>query len=129
VSSVNVERARHALLPRAVFLQRLARNAALGFALILASLLLGAAGYHFFAGLAWIDAFLNAAMILTGMGPVDPLPTPASKVFATCYALFSGVAFLTIIGVILAPVVHRFLHRFHFADEDAGGKAPSGSGR
>lgn len=127
---MNAERGRHALLPRAVFLQRLARNAALGFALILASLLLGAAGYHLFARLPWIDAFLNAAMILTGMGPVDPLPTAASKVFATGYALFSGVAFLTIIGVVFAPVVHRLLHRFHFADEEAAGrKAPSGSGR
>ena len=129
MSSLNVERGRPALLPRALFLRRLARNAALGFALILASLLLGAAGYHLFAGLPWIDAFLNAAMILTGMGPVDRLPTTASKVFATGYALFSGVAFLTIIGVILAPVVHRFMHRFHFADEDTPRKAPSGSGR
>ncbi len=73
----------------------------------------GVLGYHVFAGLSWLDALLNASMILTGMGPVDPMKTTAAKLFASFYALFSGVAFISIIGVLLAPVVHRFLHRFH----------------
>jgi hypothetical protein len=70
-------------------------------------------GYHFFEGLRWIDAFANAAMILSGMGPLDPIKTNAGRLFAGFYAIFSGVAFLTTVGVLLAPVVHRFLHRFH----------------
>jgi hypothetical protein len=114
------------LLPRAVFLRRLARNLLLGLVFIAASLLLGAAGYHGFAGLAWIDALLNASMILTGMGPVDPLTTTGGKLFATFYSLFSGVAFLSIVGVMVAPMVHRFLHRFHLDVEgaqDPGGAA------
>jgi hypothetical protein len=107
------------LLPRAVFLRRLARNLLLGLVFIAASLLLGTAGYHGFAGLAWIDALLNASMILTGMGPVDPLTTTGGKLFATFYSLFSGVAFLSIVGVMVAPMVHRFLHRFHLDVEGA----------
>ena len=71
------------------------------------------AGYHFLERLPWLDAFLNASMILSGMGPVGELKTTAGKIFAGCYALFSGVAFLTSIGLIFAPVFHRFLHKFH----------------
>jgi hypothetical protein len=72
------------------------------------------------AGLGWIDSLLNAAMILTGMGPVDQLQTNEAKIFASLYALFSGVAFLTIVAILMAPLVHRFLHRFHIelAQED-----------
>ena len=73
----------------------------------------GVLGYHYFARLAWIDSLVNASMILGGMGPVDPLPSTAAKVFASCYALFSGVAFIGIAGVMLAPFAHRLLHRFH----------------
>jgi hypothetical protein len=110
---------RHAvLLPRSVFLRRLAKNALIGIAVIAGSLLLGTAGYHGFAGLSWIDALLNASMILTGMGPVDPLTTTGGKLFATFYSLFSGVAFLSIVGVMMAPAVHRFLHRFHMDIEE-----------
>ena len=115
------------LLPRPVFLRRLAKSALIGAAFIVASLLLGTAGYHVFAGLGWIDALLNAAMILTGMGPVEPLPTTGGKLFATFYALFSGVAFLTIVGVMLAPLVHRFLHRFHLDVQEPAGGAKSGT--
>jgi hypothetical protein len=115
------------LLPRAVFLRRLARNLLLGLVFIAASLLLGTAGYHGFAGLAWIDALLNASMILTGMGPVDPLPTTGGKLFATFYSLFSGVAFLSIVGVMVAPMVHRFLHRFHLDVE--GVQDPAGAAK
>lgn len=82
------------------------------------SLSLGMAGYHWLCGLSWIDALLNASMILTGMGPVDPMKTEVAKLFASFYAIFSGVAFLTIVAVILAPVVHRFLHKFHLGDKE-----------
>lgn len=77
------------------------------------SLLLGMAGYHWLAGLAWIDALLDASMILTGMGPVSPLPTDGAKIFASAYALFSGIAFLTTFSVLIAPVVHRIMHQLH----------------
>jgi len=117
------------LLPRPIFLRRLAKSALIGLGFIAASLLVGTAGYHGFAGLSWIDALLNAAMILAGMGPVEPLTTTGGKLFATFYALFSGVAFLTIVGVILAPLVHRFLHRFHMDIQEAAGGAKSGTKR
>jgi len=100
------------------------QSAGLAGVLILASLVLGIAGYHLFGGLSWLDALVNASMILTGMGPVDPILSVPGKLFESFYALFSGVAFLTIMAVILAPVVHRFLHRFHLdiADEPPGKK-------
>jgi hypothetical protein len=119
-----VEHRHKALLSREVFLARLLRSSALASVLIAVSLGIGVLGYHVVAGLPWVDALLNASMILTGMGPVDPLRTAAAKVFASAYALFSGVAFLTVVGVLMAPIVHRFLHRFHLeladqADDDA----------
>jgi hypothetical protein len=92
---------------------RLAWNGALGAILIIGSLAIGVLGYHVTAGLGWIDSLLNASMILTGMGPVDELHTDGAKIFASLYAIFSGVAFLTIVAVLMAPLVHRFLHRFH----------------
>ena len=101
------------LPPRGVFALRLLRNLLYVSGLIAASLALGAVGYHQFAGLPWLDATLNAAMILTGMGPVNPLTTAAGKVFGIVYALFSGVAFLTMVAMLLAPAAHRLLHRFH----------------
>lgn len=100
-----------------VFISRLWRNCILGFAIIVASLILGMLGYHYLAALPWIDAFENAAMILSGMGPVDSLGNDAAKIFAGCYALFSGVVFLGVIAIVLAPLVHRFFHKFHFADK------------
>jgi hypothetical protein len=75
--------------------------------------LIGATGYHLFDGLSWLDATLNATMILTGMGPVDPIVAPTAKIFAIGYALFSGVFFLTMFAVLLAPALQHFLHRFH----------------
>ena len=108
------------LLPRQDFMRRLLRNSMLATGLIVFSLGLGMLGYHLFVRLGWTDSFLNASMILTGMGEITPLETAGAKVFAGLYALFSGVAFLTIIGVLVAPVVHRFMHRFHLAlDEEA----------
>jgi hypothetical protein len=86
-------------------------------ALIGGSLSVGVLGYHYLAALSWTDAFLNASMILGGMGPVDPLPTRAAKIFASCYALFSGVFLLATAAVLISPVVHRFLHRYHLGPE------------
>src|SRR5262252_2677407 len=96
-----------------VFYRRVARGFAIASALIIFSLGLGMAGYHFLENLGWLDAFTNAAMILSGMGPLAPLQTNAGKIFAGCYALFSGLAFLTSVAVVFAPVFHRFLHKFH----------------
>jgi hypothetical protein len=118
---------RHAPLPpRAHFLRRFAHSAAAAGGLVAGSLALGVLGYHALAGLSWLDALVNASMILTGMGPVNEMTTVGAKLFASFYALFSGVAFLTIVAVLLAPAVHRFLHRFHLdlAGEPEDGERP-----
>jgi hypothetical protein len=101
------------LLPRPSYYARLARSAAIGLAVIVTALGAGMIGYHHFEGMPWIDAFANAAMILSGMGPLAPLTTAGGKLFAGFYALFSGLAFVVIMGIVFAPVVHRFMHRFH----------------
>ncbi len=101
------------LLPFQLFMQRFVRSVALGFILIIVSLLTGMAGYHFLEDLPWIDAFVNASMILSGMGPLAVPQTNAGKIFAGLYALYSGLAVLIIAGIMFAPAVHRFLHRFH----------------
>ncbi|MDZ4787767.1 MAG: hypothetical protein SH807_02395 [Blastochloris sp.] len=82
------------------------------------SLSLGILGYHFIAGFTWVDALLDASMILSGMGPVQILDTNAAKIFASCYALFSGVVFIAASGILLAPMFHRVLHRFHLEQKD-----------
>src|ERR1043166_4826451 len=107
------EHRKQPLLPRPIFYARMARGAALGLCIIISSLAIGMAGYHYLEKLPWLDAFVNAAMILSGMGPLAPIQTSAGKLFAGCYALFSGIAFIGSIGVLLAPVFHRFLHKFH----------------
>lgn len=84
------------------------------------SLSIGIFGYHYFAGLGWVDSFLNASMILGGMGPVDMLKTTPAKIFAGCYSLFSGVAFLSAMAIFLTPILHRFLHKFHLDLNDRG---------
>ncbi len=118
------EHRRQPLLSRVQFYRRLARSLVLALVFIAGSLALGIFGYHWVARLPWIDALLNASMILTGMGPVDEMKTDSAKVFASAYALFSGVAFLSAMAVLVAPVVHRFLHKFHVEveeeDETAG---------
>ena len=106
------------LLPRKIFYRRVVRNATIGLGVIVVSLGLGMAGYHHFEKMSWLDSFLNAAMILAGMGPVGTLQTEAGKLFAGCYALYSGLALVAIVGIIFAPVIHRFLHKFHLEDED-----------
>ncbi len=110
------------LLPRKEYYRRIARHAALGGAVIAVALGIGMTGYHTFEKLPWIDAFVNAAMILSGMGPVATLQTASGKLFAGCYALFSGLALVAILGIIFAPVVHRSLHKFHLEDEGRAGK-------
>jgi hypothetical protein len=107
------ERRRAPLIPRFAFLRRQLRFAALSAAIVLGALAAGALGYHAIEGLPWLDALLNAAMILTGMGPVDRMQTSAGKLFATAYALASGVLFVTTVAVLFAPLVHRFFHHFH----------------
>ncbi len=107
------EHRRQPLASRRIFIQRMARYLAVSIAIILLSLAIGILGYHFTEGLSWIDSLLNASMILGGMGPVDPLRTVAGKLFASFYALFSGMVFLVAVGVLIAPAFHRFLHRFH----------------
>ncbi len=100
------------------FYRRLARNAIVGFVFIFGSLAIGTIGYHLFMSLPWIDSLLNASMILTGMGPVDHAETTAAKLFASAYAIFSGVAFLGSVGVLLAPLAHRLMHRYHLETEE-----------
>jgi hypothetical protein len=101
------------LLSREAFARRLARSFAAASLLIGVSLLAGVLGYHWFEGMAWIDAFANAAMILSGMGPLAPLQTWGGKLFAGLYALYSGLVLIVAAGILFAPVVHRLLHAFH----------------
>ena len=105
------------LASQQVFVRRLARNAGIAAIIILASLSIGVLGYYFLEGLSWIDSLLNASMILGGMGPVDTLHTTAGKLFASFYALYSGVVLLAAIGILAAPIVHRFMHYFHLAED------------
>jgi hypothetical protein len=101
------------LLSHAQFLQRLALHAAVATGLLAGSWLIGILGYHYLGDLPWIDAQLDAAMILGGMGQVDTLHSPGSKLFASVYALYCGVVFLASSTIVLAPMAHRMLHRFH----------------
>ena len=101
------------LLSRWAFARRLARNLAASMVLIGLSLGGGMAGYHYFEGMSWIDAYVNASMILSGMGPVTTLQTDGGKIFAGSYALYSGLALIFVTGLIISPIVHRLLHRFH----------------
>ena len=107
----------HRPLSAVEFFFRVIRHSAIAVAAVIVALLIGIVGYHGFEGLPWIDATLNASMILGGMGPVDCLRTAGGKIFASAYALFSGVLFIGLMGIILAPFVHRLLHRFHFETE------------
>ena len=106
------------LLSRRAFLARMGRSFLITLGIVAFSLGLGSVGYHIFENLPWVDSMLNASMILTGMGPVDRMETMSGKVFATFYALYSGIAFLTMIAVITAPLFHRFIHKFHLDDGD-----------
>jgi hypothetical protein len=110
---LDYESRRQPLASRRRFVRRFALNLAVALLIVAVSLFAGMLGYAHFEGLSWLDAFLNAAMILGGMGPVDPVRSSAGKLFAGCYALYSGLVVLVVAGIILAPVAHRILHRFH----------------
>ena len=107
------------LLTRAQFARRLLRHGGVAALLVGLSLAVGTVGYHITAGLPWLDALLNAVKILTGMGPVAPLQSPAAKLFAMAFALYAGVVFLAVTGIMLAPVAHRILHWLHLDDRAA----------
>jgi hypothetical protein len=112
------------LLPKRAFYARFAWSVAATAGIVVFSLFMGSVGYHYLGDLPWIDALLNASMILAGMGPVDPIHSSAAKLFASFYALYSGIAFLTMVAILMAPLLHRFLHKFHLEvseeDEERG---------
>ncbi len=107
------ERRHEALLPHRAYVRRVLRGLFIGFSIIFGSLGVGTVGYHFTEHQPWLDALVSAAMILFGEGPSEPVHTVGGKWFAVAYSMFSGVAFLTIVGVMFAPVVHRYYHKFH----------------
>jgi hypothetical protein len=103
----------HELIKPLAFMNRVSRHVALAVTLVAASLFIGVLGYRDLEGMTWIDATLNASMILGGMGPVTELKTDAGKLFASAFALYSGMLFLATAAIVFAPMVHRLLHRFH----------------
>lgn len=107
------EHRKQPLVSRSTFARRLARSAGAATILIAFSLGGGMFGYHFFEGLSWVDAYIEAAMILSGMGPTAIMNTTAGKIFSGTYALYSGLMLILIVGVIVAPIAHRFFHKFH----------------
>lgn len=111
------ERRSEPLATPAEFRRRMLQYGMITAIMILFSLLVGIVGYHFFESLSWVDSLLNASMILGGMGPVDTLKTPSGKLFASFYALYSGIILLASVGVLFAPLFHRVLHRFHLEIE------------
>lgn len=112
------EHHRKPLLSRREFMERQLRYFGFSLLILAFSIGIGTAGYHYWGNLSWIDSFLNASMILTGMGPVDHLETNKGKLFSAFYALFSGISFLTFVAVLFAPFYHRFLHKFHLSIEE-----------
>jgi hypothetical protein len=112
------ERKHQKIAPFSVFMIRLVRFIGIAILLILLSLCIGIAGYHWIAGLNWVDSLLNASMILGGMGPVDVLTTVGAKIFASLYALFSGLVFIAVMGIVFSPIVHRMLHKLQIDDKD-----------
>ncbi|MCX6671604.1 MAG: hypothetical protein NTX92_06765 [Euryarchaeota archaeon] len=107
------EKRHESILPRSKFFLRLVKFALLSIGLIVVSLIVGILGYRLFEGMSWVDAFLNAAMLMGGMGQVTVLHTDAGKLFAGVYALYCGFVLIVSVAVFLAPIFHRFLHRFH----------------
>ncbi len=112
------ERRYEKLAPISVFVRRMAASVAMAGILIAVALSIGVIGYHWIAGFDWVDSLLEASMILGGMGPVNSLATTGAKMFASGYALFSGLVFIAIMGIVLAPVTHRMLHKFHIDEDD-----------
>ncbi len=105
------------LVPLGVFLWRVVAHLGVALLVLGGSLLIGIVGYHTLARMRWVDSYLNAAMILGGMGPVGDLPTDAAKMFAGSYALYAGIVFIAVAGIVIAPVAHRILHRMHIDDQ------------
>jgi hypothetical protein len=118
-TAIMFERRSEPLLDRKQFIDRLGRHLLLAVGVLSLAWGIGIVGYHGIVGQAWIDAVLNSAMILAGMGPVDPIHTDGGKLFAAFYALFSGIVFLVAAGVLVAPLFHRVLHHFHLEIEEA----------
>jgi len=112
-----LERRKQPLLPNAKFARRVAIHLLIALIAVTVALSIGIFGYHFVGGLTWVDSLLNASMILGGMGPVDRLDTSSAKVFASAYALFSGLVFIGVASLIILPFIHRLLHRFHLDKE------------
>jgi hypothetical protein len=112
------ERRHERLAPLGVFIRRMLSSLGIALGMIFVALAIGIAGYHLIAGFNWIDSLLEASMILAGMGPVNPLTTDGAKVFASLYALFSGLVFIGIMGVVLTPLAHRMMHKFHLDNKD-----------
>jgi hypothetical protein len=112
------EHRKQPLISQSRFIRRMVLTVILSLAGLAIWVLVGMLGYHLLANLPWVDSFLNAAMIVGGMGPVDILNASSAKVFAGVYAILSGVIFLSIFGFLIAPVFHRFLHRFHLDGDD-----------
>lgn len=112
------EHHRTPLISQKHFFMRMARHIIIAIVLTICALGIGVLGYHFFEAMSWIDALLNASMILGGMGPVDHVNTDAGKLFASAYALFSGLFFIAIAGIVLAPVTHRLLHSLHVDEKE-----------
>jgi TRAP-type C4-dicarboxylate transport system permease small subunit len=113
------ENKKEKLISFAKFKSRIMYAVYIDIILLSVSLLMGVMGYHYFNNLSYVDAFMNASMILGGMGPVDPLINNTAKIFAGVYALYSGIAFLTSFAILIAPVYHRFLHKFHLEEKEA----------
>jgi hypothetical protein len=110
------------LLPRRLFYARLGRCALVSLAVVMVALGIGMTGYRVFEKMSWVDAFANAAMILSGMGPLGNLTTNAGKIFAGIYALFSGLTFITAMGIVMTPLFHRFIHKFHLETPERSAK-------
>jgi len=112
------ERRAEALAPRSIFIKRILGSLAVALGVITVALSIGIAGYHVIGGFGWVDSFLEASMILGGMGPVNELHGDGAKIFASIYALFSGLIIIGLMGIILSPFAHRVMHKFHVDEED-----------
>jgi hypothetical protein len=123
------ERRHERLAPPEVFRKRLIRSGSVGTIMVVISLAVGMAGYHFLEQMDWLDAFVNASMILSGMGPLMSPGTVGGKLFAGIYAIYSGLAVLVIAAIAFAPVVHRVLHRFHIQEDEEAKDAKKPAGR
>ena len=111
------EQKKHSPISTKLFLKRMFLHAVVAFTLLLLSLIIGVLGYEYYEQLPWRSAFLNTAMLLGGMGPVDPPVSNGGKLFAGIYALYAGLVFIIVAGLILAPVIHRIMHKFHWGQE------------